>query len=73
MYLSGDFSTSLSVVRFSRSDGIVIETRPSTQRYSGTATIYLGRSVSLLATLERTNGDQVRELRALTGITYRIH
>jgi hypothetical protein len=72
VYVSGDLSTSLSVVRFSRSDGIMIETRPHTTRVSGTATVYVGRSVSLLATVERTNQDEVREFRVLSGITYRI-
>lgn len=71
-YAYGDYSTSLSVVRFSRSDGITIETRPYTTRLSGTATINLGRSASLLATVERTRQDQVREFRVLTGLTYRI-
>jgi hypothetical protein len=59
-------------VRFSRSDGIVVETRPHTTRLSGTATIHVGRSVSRLATLERTNGDQMNEFRVMSGITYRI-
>ncbi len=72
VYLSGDASTSLSVVRFSRSDGITIETRPHTTRFSGTATVYVGRSVSLLATVERTGEDHMHELRVVSGITYRI-
>ena len=71
-YVSGDYSTSLSVVRFSRSDGITIETRPQTRRFSGTATINAGRSASLLATVERSLDDQVNELRVMTGITYRF-
>jgi len=70
--VSGDYTTSLSVIRFSRSDGITIESRPHTTRYSGTATINVARSVSLLATVERTNEDQVHEFRVLSGLTYRI-
>jgi hypothetical protein len=72
VYVSGDYTTSLSVIRFSRSDGITIETRPHTTRFSGTATVIVGRSVSLLATVERTKDDQFRDLRVLSGITYRI-
>ncbi len=34
-YLSVDYATSLSVVRFIRSDGVVIDTRPRTRRVSG--------------------------------------
>ena len=65
VYVSGDYSTSLSVVRFSRSDGITIETRPHTTRFSGTTTVIVGRSVSVLATVEHTRDDQVREFRIL--------
>ncbi len=72
VYVSADYSTSLSVVRFSRSDGITVETRPHTTRLSGTATINVGRSVSLLLTAERTVDDQFREFRMLSGMSYRM-
>lgn len=72
VYLSGDYTTSLSVVRFSRSDGIVIETRPETRRLSGSASVIAGKSLSLLATLERTNDDRSHELRMMAGVTYRL-
>ena len=71
-YLSVDYSTSLSVIRFSRSDGLVIETRPHTTRVSGTATANLSRAWSLMATLERTSESDLSELRGLAGVTYRI-
>lgn len=72
VYLSGDYSTSLSVVRFSRSDGIIVETRPHTNRISGTATAYLTRMISLIGSVEGTREDAARELRVMTGLTYRI-
>jgi hypothetical protein len=72
IYTTVDYTTSLSVVRFSRSDGITIESRPHTARYSGTATINVTRTVSILATLDRTDQDDVHELRVLSGLTYRI-
>lgn len=72
VYVSGDYTTSLSLVRFSRSDGILIEVRPHTTRFGGTSTINLGRVVSLLFTAERTHDDDVHELRVLSGITYRF-
>lgn len=71
-YLSVDYSTSLSVIRFSRSDGLVIDTRPHTTRVSGTATANLGRAWSLMTTVERTSESDLSELRGLAGVTYRI-
>lgn len=72
VYVSMDYSTSLSVVRFLRADGVVIETRPSTRRVSGTGSITVSRHVSLLTTLDYTIDDAFRELRVLSGLSYRI-
>jgi hypothetical protein len=72
MYVSGDYSTSLSVIRYSRGDGITIESRPQTTRFSGMATINLSRALSLMTTIERTNLDEGHEFRVLAGLTYRI-
>lgn len=71
-YVSADYSTSLSVVRFLRSDGVVIETRPSTRRFSGSGSVTLSRSLSLLGTLDYTLDGQLHELRILTGLSYRV-
>jgi len=72
LYLSVDYSTSLSVVHFIRSDGVVIETKPSTRRYSASASATLSRHFSLLGTLDYTIDDAMTELRVLTGVSYRI-
>lgn len=72
VYVSGDFSTSFAVVRFSRSDGVVVEQRPHTTRLTGSANINVGRATALFVTVERTQDMGFRELRALTGITYRL-
>lgn len=72
LYLSVDYSTSLSVLRFSRSDGVVIEMRPETTRWSGNATVYLNRAVSLLAVVEATSDDTSRDVRFMSGVTYRF-
>jgi hypothetical protein len=72
LYLSVDYSTSLSVVHFLRSDGVVIETKPSTRRYSGSASATLNRRVSLLGTVDYTIDDTLTEVRLLSGLTYRI-
>lgn len=72
VYASLDYHTSLSIVRYSRSDGVVVETRPHTTRWSGTTSIHLPGSASLLVTLERTRDDDYSEVRVMAGITYRI-
>ena len=72
LYISGDYSTSLSVVQFLRSDGIVIETRPWTKRFSGSANATIGRSVSLLFTVDHTQDEAQNELRILSGLSYRF-
>ena len=72
VYVSMDVSTSLSVIRFLRSDGVTIETQPSTRRYSGSASIILNRYVSLLTTVDQTVTDDQKELRLQTGLSYRI-
>jgi hypothetical protein len=72
VYVSGDLSTSLAVLRFSRSDGVVVEMRPHTTRITGSAVINVGRTTSLLVTIDRTVDDTSRDLRLLSGITYRL-
>jgi len=72
LYVSGDYSTSLSVIQFLRSDGIIIETRPWTRRFSGSANATLGRSTSLLFTLDYTQDEAQDEVRILSGLSYRF-
>jgi hypothetical protein len=72
VYVSGDFATSLAIVRFSRSDGVVVELRPHTTRMTGSATINVGRATSLLLNVDRTLDDGAREWRVLSGISYRL-
>jgi hypothetical protein len=72
VYLSVDYSTSLSVLHFLRSDGVVIETKPSTRRYSGSGSVTLNRHFSLLGTVDYTIDDTMTEVRVLSGLSYRI-
>ena len=73
VYATAEFSTALSQVRFVRGDGLVVETRPSTRRVGGNATIQMWRSMSGYLSLEHTlDGDDYREWRALTGLTLRL-
>ena len=72
VYASFDYSTSLSLIRFVRSDGIIIGTRPSTRRLSGSGSATLNRHVSLLFSVDETRDDTLRDLRVLVGASYRI-
>jgi hypothetical protein len=72
VYLSGDYSSSLSIARFTRSDGITIETRPRTRQLSAQGVVTLGRHWSLLFTGERTRDDGSSEMRVMSGLTYRF-
>jgi hypothetical protein len=72
VYVSGDYATSLSIVQFVRSDGLLIETRPWTRRLSATTSAAVGRHVWLSFTLDRTTDDARHEIRVLSGLTYRI-
>ncbi|MFN7980524.1 MAG: hypothetical protein U0Q11_01570 [Vicinamibacterales bacterium] len=72
-YLSGDYTTSLSIVRFVRSsDGILIEEHPRTKRLSGTGSINVGATTTLQFTIDRMWDVGVREFRLLFGITRRL-
>jgi len=72
VYASVDFNDSLAVVRFSRVDGVIVESRPRTHRWSGTASVMLVDGLSLLLTGERTRDDDYAETRFLAGLTYRL-
>lgn len=72
-YVTADFTTSLSLVRFVRSsDGIVIEDRPRTRRLSGTGSINIGGSTTLQFTVDRMWDTGVQQFRLLTGATHRF-
>ena len=72
LYVSGDYTTSLSVVQFQRGDGILIETKPWTKRISGSANANLNRHLSLSFTGDFTRDATQNELRVLSGISYRF-
>jgi hypothetical protein len=72
VYLSIDYSTSLSVLHFLRSDGVMIETKPSTRRYSSSGTVTLNRHFSLLGTVDYTIDGTMTEVRVLSGLSYRV-
>ena len=48
IYVMGDYSSSLAIIRFGRGSGLLIETRPRTVRWSGSVTGSLTRVMGLL-------------------------
>lgn len=72
VYLSGDYSSSVSIVRFTRSDGITVETRPETTQIGLSAVVMTGRHISLSVTAETTHDNDVSDVRVLAGMTYRF-
>ena len=72
VYVSGEYNSSLSVLRLTQADGIVIENRPQTKRVGGSAVINLTRTVGLLFNADYTMDGSYREMRLLSGLTYRF-
>ena len=71
-YVAGDYATSLSVVRFMRSDGVTIESRPWTRRLSGNVSATLTRQFSLTGAIDYTMDADLNDLRVMAGLTYRL-
>jgi hypothetical protein len=72
LYLSGEYSSSLAVVRFVGFDGLVLENRPRTNRFAASAIINASRGTSVVVTAERTADRSSAEVRLLSGLIYRF-
>ncbi|MBP1635023.1 MAG: hypothetical protein H6Q10_1597 [Acidobacteria bacterium] len=72
VYLTADYGSSLSVIRFVSADGFTIETRPKTRRGALSSTIRLPARMSLLVTLEHVSDNDTSQSRLLSGISYRF-
>ena len=72
VYFSGDYSSSVSIARFTRSDGLTIETRPHTRQLTFSGVVTLTRSLSLLMTGEHTRDDDTSDVRVLSGLNVRF-
>jgi len=72
VYVSIDYTSSLSIVRFTRQDGVTVETRPETKRLGGSTVLTLGRHVTVQGMIEQTRDADSREWRVMSGITYRF-
>lgn len=72
VYVSVDYNSSLNVVRITGGDGVTVETRPTSQRWSLSSNIRLNRTFGLLLNAERFDDDDSAENRLLAGITVRF-
>ena len=72
LYLSGEYTTSLSVLRYARGDGFLVESRPQTDRFGASANIYLSRTLSLLVVADYTRDEGYKETRLLSGLSVRF-
>ena len=72
LYISGESTTSLSVLRYTREDGFLVENRPHTDRFGASANIYLSRTLSLLVVADYTRDEGYKETRFLSGLSVRF-
>jgi len=72
VYLSGGYTSSLSVFRLVGTGGFVVENRPRTTRYFGSGMFYLTRRVALLVNGEHLEDGTLSEMRWLSSISYRF-
>jgi hypothetical protein len=72
LYLSGEYTTSLSVLRYAREDGFIVENKPQTDRFGASANIYLTRALSLLVVADYTRDEGYKETRVLSGLSVRF-
>ncbi len=72
VYLSLDYTTSLSVFTYEDSEGGTIEVTPESDRWALSANVSLNRTFSLLFIGEWVDQDDFEETRALAGMTVRF-
>ena len=72
LYLSGGYSTALSVFRPVNSGGFVVENRPRTERFLASGIVHLTRHISLVLTGERLEDGTLTEVRGMSTLAYRF-
>ena len=72
LYLTLDYSTSLSVLQLTDSGGLTIVNRPSSKRYSFSGTFNLSRAFSVFLTGEQLVDDTSKQNRGLLGLNFRF-
>ena len=72
VYLTLDYTTSLSVLRLTDSAGAIVLSRPKSKRYALSGVVNLSRAFSILLTGEQIRDDTARQFRGLLGLTFRF-
>ena len=72
VYVTGDYSSSLSIYRFTSATGFVLDTRPLTRRFAVSGIINAFRGASFQVTAERVLDSDATQTRLLSGISYRF-
>lgn len=72
LYLSADYSNSVSVLRLTDSGGVVVESRPRTRRFGLNGVANIGRSLTLLLTAEQIRDDTSKDNRGMAGLSFRF-
>jgi hypothetical protein len=72
VYLTGDYSSSLSFYKFTSAAGFTIESQPTTRRLALSSVINTTRTTSVLITGERVLFDDGAQTRFLAGLTWRF-
>jgi len=72
VYLSADYTTSLSILSFTNAGGVTVESRPQTKRYAFSSNFNVSRALSLILTAERFLVDTGHEDRAMVGFSVRF-
>jgi hypothetical protein len=72
VYVTGDYSSSISIYRFTSATGFVLDTRPRTQRFAASGIINFPHGASFQITAERVLDSDATQTRLLSGISYRF-
>jgi hypothetical protein len=72
VYLSGEYTSSVSLVSISDENGIALRTGPRASLFGASGLVNLTRSLSLLLTVERSSDNNFSEMRVLGGVTFRM-
>ncbi len=72
VYLTLDYTTSLSTLSVTGADGIVVQSNPRSKRYSLSGVVNLSRHFSVFLTAEQIRDEDSRQNRGLLGLTYRF-
>jgi hypothetical protein len=72
VYLTLDYTTSLSTLNLTTIDGVVVQSHPRSRRYAFSGVFNVSRAFSLLLTAEQIRDDYARQTRVLAGITFRF-